>query len=118
MKKEVVCLSQSSRMRIEILKIESRQNSCCIGEEERGEACLHSSPFSAAAFPSPNPPPPSSPSIGLPAGLAASAVSLFNPSVCPQTAWNLFFTPLLLYGFGHLLKSSLSPAPPPSISPS
>ena len=93
MKKEVVGLSQSSRMRNEILKIESRQNSCCIGEEERGEACLHSSPFSAAAFPSPPP-----------------LLPLFRPTRWPSCQRSVLFQPLCVSS--NSLEPLLHSSPP------
>ena len=78
MKKEVVGLSQSSRMRNEILKLsQGRTAAALVKRREEKLACtLRLSQLRPSL-----PHPPSSPSIGLPAGLAASAVSFFNPSV-------------------------------------
>ena len=89
MKKEVVGLSQSSRMRNEILKLsQGRTAAALVKRREEKLACtLRLSQL--------RPSPPPSPSIGLPAGLAASAVSLFNPSVSSNSLEPLLHSPPL-----------------------
>ena len=82
--------------------------------------------FLSCGLPFPTPPP--SPSIGLPAGLAASAVSFFNPicvlkqlgtsssllssSMALATSWGAA-CPLLLLPLSHPPEESCPPPPPP-----